>query len=153
MSTVTIEAFGLAHACGRRAAASRRARRAAAGCSVSPCSSRSTIAFCSSRSRRSALSWPALASLASFRKSASIASFTASAVVSGDDGDRLHRAALGDPLQQLVLFASSSSPSSRAGDTSACTIAGSSMLPPVATSRTARTSWSPSPTRSFSRYA
>ncbi len=71
--------------------------------SDSPCSSRSTIAFCNSRSRRSALSWPALASLASFRNSDSIASFTASAGICGRRRDRLERAALGDPLQQLVL--------------------------------------------------
>ena len=108
--------------------------------SVSPCSSRSTIAWCSSRSRRSAPSVPGARVLRRASRNSSLDRV----------GDRLGRgraaraaiALIGRPsatsLQELLLVASSSSPSSATGRTSASTIFGSSSEPPVATSRTAR---------------
>ena len=95
--------LGLAELAPAARAASRSGRREACGCSVSPCSSRSTIAFCNRRNRRSALSRPALASFASLRNRSSTASFAASGSDVPARRDRLDRASLADPLQQLLF--------------------------------------------------
>ena len=84
------------------------------------------------------------------RNSASMASLTASGVV------RRAAAIALTGLPSATCWSRSSSsgvsaPSARTGDTSACTICGSSIEPPVATSRMARARRSPSDTRSFSR--
>ena len=118
--------------------------------SVSPCSSRSTIAWWSMRRRFSEPVVPADAPCDSFRNRSSTASATAAGVVCCDAAIAL----IGRPSATIFRSASSPSlspPSVLTGRTSASTIVGSSTEPPVATSRTARASWSPSAIRSLSR--
>ena len=119
--------------------------------SVSPCSSRSTIIWWSIRRRRSALSSPVDAPFASSRNRCSTASETASGVV----WRATAMALIGLPSAMKVSSSWSASLRSSpacTGRTSASTITGSSRVPPVATARMASMSWSPSASRSFSRY-
>ena len=95
------------------------------------------------RSRRSAVSEPVLTPEASFLKRRSIDSATAAGVVRVTTAMAL----IGLPSATIVSSDSSSSvnsPFEVIGFINAFTIAGSSIEPPVATSRMARASWSPS---------
>ena len=71
---------------------------------VSPCSSRSTIAWCSIRSRCSAPSAPLEASCASWRNRCSTSSLDRLGRGLAGDRDRLHRPALGDVAEQLLVL-------------------------------------------------
>ena len=132
-----VEPLGLADRRGRRGAASRRGRPGAAGSASRPAPrgrrSPSAAGAAGAARPRARRSLPSRASGTALRSRRSRLRAWCSA-----------RAAIAFTGRPSAIHCSSwssrssSSPSARAGATSASTIAGSSMLPPVATSRTAR---------------